>query len=135
MSKVSSLARARKGNTLKAKMRELIDSRPALQNLITQPLPATTAFRLARLVQALNPELEAYEVTRKKLCEQHGTLDTESNTYKFEPAAQAVFAKEMDALLDSEVEIAGEKVRLDFLSQAHLSVVDALNLQWLIAAE
>jgi len=122
-----------KAPVLKATIRELIDSRSALQNLITQPLPATTAFNLARLIQQLNPELQAYESTRLKLCEQYGELDKSRNEYQFKKDAQAAFDREIGDLLVTNTEIAGEKIPLANLSLAKLSAVDALNLQWLIA--
>jgi hypothetical protein len=124
---------AKRGTNLKAQLRELLEARQALQNLMNQPLPATTAFRLSRITLGLNPEFEAYEATRIKLCQQHGKLDETTSKYNFEGGAQEAFNAEMQKLLDSEVPLGGEKLRIELLSAAKLSAMEMLTLQWLIA--
>ena len=135
MSKVRSMEKARqaKGPKLILTLKALLDAKAAIGNLIGQPLPAPVSFRLARLVSALDPELVAFENTRTKLCEQYGTLNTVTNVYDFEPDQDKLFREEYEALVNSEVQLPGEKFQLALLSQAKLSTVDMLKLDWLIS--
>ncbi|MGH9872345.1 MAG: hypothetical protein ACRD9S_07750 [Pyrinomonadaceae bacterium] len=125
-------ARQAKAAKLTLSLQALLDSREAIQSLIGQPLPASVSFRLARLVNAIGPEFEAYETTRKKICEQYGTLNAETSVYDFEPEQQKLFTAAYAELVNSEIQVPGEKFQVALLSAAKLSTVDMLNLDWLI---
>lgn len=131
--KLASIAKQKAKAGLTLKVAELINAKDAIDHLITQTLPAEVSFRLARIVRQLDPVLQDYEATRKQLCERYGKLDAEQNIYQFEGEQREKFQQEFDSLLESEVQIPGERIPLTVLKQVHLSTVDALNLEWLIS--
>lgn len=117
---------------MRVRLGDIINSQPALGRLATERLAARDSFRVGRLIKELQPALETYEATRKKLLEQYGTLDEGASEYKFADGELDKFAAEVKALLDTEIEVVGEELKLASLDGAKLSGIDAFALAWLV---
>ena len=63
------------------KLQTLIESQNALHRLSNAPLPAAVAFRLARLLRVVQPELQTYEEARLKLAASFGELSEDGRQY------------------------------------------------------
>jgi len=127
---------------VKVTIEELLASRGPLQVLLTQPLPARLAFRLTKLAKAVTAELETYEETRKALCERYADKDDDGRPKKIGEGSEERFdipeAKmpELEAehkdLLQSEVTIAGQRIKLNDISGISIAPAHLISLAWLV---
>lgn len=93
---------------------------PILNKLSEARMPATTAFRIHEIINIIQPQIEAFEDTRKKLIERygkHGEDDTlvqnEDGTVDLED--KDGFYGELQELYDTEVEIKMPKLSVSIL--------------------
>lgn len=116
-------------------LRELLDSRPALGFLISQPIPITVALSLRRTVKAINSELETYTETQKALCVKHGVVTETPNggwSTEFKPEEKAAFEQEYQELIAAEITIPGQMIKAEVLAGISITTADLLALSWLI---
>ncbi len=92
------------------KLKTIINAREAAGRLAGQVLPVAVSYRVAKLINALNEELKAYETERVKLCERYGTLNKAEGKYIIDRAEE--FNREHSVLVDISVEINVDKVTL-----------------------
>jgi hypothetical protein len=103
-----------------------------LSKLIAADIPLKSAFKLKGILQAVNDALRTYDEVRleavKKygLKKEDGTLEVDENqNVKFDQEKYADFAKEMEELIATEIDVA--KVSISELGEkVHISV-DELN--------
>ena len=140
-SKIRSIQRAQnqqaaKEATIQVSLAELVNSQSALQSLAGQVMPAPVAFKLSKIIKAVNSELKTCDETRLKLCEQYGTLNEKTNQFEFpSKTKRESLENEYAELVKTEVTIQGERLSLDRLSNLSISAGDILALSWLIEGE
>jgi len=103
-------------------VQEMIDSIPTLRDLSTKPLKSKVAFRVARLLKAVQAESETFETARINLVkmyaakDENGEIKTDENGNTFiEPNEIATFNSELTDLLNNRITINGDKLSLDDL--------------------
>ena len=104
------------------KLSKLIEITPALNALAGLKLPAKTGFRIAKALNAIKPELEAYEAQRIKLLESLGTKTADGTQYAFEDDNAKTFIAQMNALTDEDVAITFATITPDDLGAADVDV-------------
>lgn len=107
---------------MKVKLSEIVNARQALQKMMTKELPIKTAYRLSKLVNAVNDELGNFEDQRKKLVEKYGEKKGEEVVVPKDKAQD--FQKDMQELLDVEVKIDFDPISLSDIGEISLSPVD-----------
>jgi hypothetical protein len=117
---------------VKTKIGNLVNAQMALGQLMNEPLPAQTAFQLARIAKAYEGEMKTYEEARVALCKKYGELNATTNQFDFAPGQREPFDKEMIELFDVEIELPGKKLGFHAISSAKISPRDWLLLEWLI---
>lgn len=110
-------------------LRALVDSAAALQMLAQQHLPAVTAFKLGRIMRAVNPLLENYDQQRTALIRKYGA-EQEDGSVTVAPG-NAEFEKELGALLDVDVTLSFEPLPLSVLEGHVLQPAHLMYLDWL----
>ncbi len=111
---------------------QLINSIEALNYLFAQSFRPSMAFRLKTLAKSVAGEVAKIEKERIRLCDEYGTFDRETNTYKF-GEKEADFQTAFDILFSEECEIAAAQIRVsEFGAGALLSAEILLKLDWLI---
>tara|TARA_Y100000361_G_scaffold17424_1_gene13598 strand:- start:10216 stop:10572 length:357 start_codon:yes stop_codon:yes gene_type:complete len=113
---------------IKTKLANLVNSVEPLSKLMQKPMPSATAFRCAKLLKAVEAELQIYDEQRKKLIEKYGEddkVDPESKNWD-------KFVEEMNGLLAEDVSLSATKVKEENLSKIEISPADIMNLSWLI---
>ena len=113
---------------MKVKVCQLVGSSEPLGRLMSQPMGSVEAFRCAKLVKAVQSELESYEEARKNLIEQHGKngeIKQTSKNFK-------VFVNELEKLMEEEITLDAEKLDSSKLDSIEISPIDILALEWLI---
>ncbi len=99
--------------------------------LVNAKLPAHLAFRLAKLAQAVESNIQTFQKSHRELIDKYVTTDGENKTITAEnlPA----FNEELNGMLAVEVELPGDKLNSEQLAFASISTVDILALQWLFS--
>jgi hypothetical protein len=102
---------------------------PALKELVTVHLPVRASFRVARLARQVEQAAQDVDGARTRLVEQHAKRDAEGRLEaprdeSGEPIQGSVllndpaaFGRELNELLDLEVELAVEPIRLGDLGE------------------
>lgn len=117
---------------MKTTIKQVITSSEALNSLMASKQPVKVAWRIARIVRLLEPELKAYEEARMKVIKQYGEIDGD----KFSVTAENVpaFNDALAALLTEEIDLATEPIRIDDLDGS-ISAQDLVALEWVLTEE
>jgi len=94
---------------------EILDSREPLQILLGKQLPVKVSYALARMAIKLGEEWKAIEEVRKGLVKRYGESDKDNpNKHSVDLAGDKYpkFVKEFEALMNQEVEVVIEKIKL-----------------------
>lgn len=78
---------------------EILEAKTALEILAKKELKTAEAIGLARLIKALNSELEVFFQKQRELCEKYGEFDEKSGSFKpFEESREPFFEKHAELL-------------------------------------
>ena len=121
------------------KLARLVDPNfhSALTKLSTQNLPVRIAFRLKGIVKTTNEEFSKYEEIRNDLLKKHGkknedgSLAIENQNVQFEGNSYMEFAKELQELVNVELDIPTIKVS-ELGENITLSVLELDQLEGLL---
>lgn len=119
---------------MKLTLKQLNDGYQPLQSVAAHEFPAKLAYRLGRIVNACNSEMELYRKTINDLIRKHGEGD-DVQGYRVEQnsEAMAAFNREAEELLETEIEIWGDPIGINELEpHAKLKPSDLAWLDWLI---
>lgn len=110
---------------MKVKLEKIVNGKQSLVNLLNQSLPVKTSYRLGKLVSKVERELKDFEAKRLELVKKHGDpVEGDSNKIQVREGNLEEFTKELNELLDVDVDLNFEPVSLDQLADAKLSAVD-----------
>lgn len=90
---------------MKFKMYEIKNMKEPLIKLIEKEIPVSVAFRITKLVKVIDDYLTEIEQFRVKLINQYGVKNEEKNLIEVPGHKMKDFSKEMNALLNEDVEI------------------------------
>jgi hypothetical protein len=102
--------------TLKAKTSELLALRDeATQLLSKERISFLAKFKITDLHKALVTKLESFEEIRKKVIEKFGALDEKKENYVIPDEKQEEFKKEIQSLLEAEIEFQYEPLDIKLI--------------------
>ena len=121
-------------------LRELLEAQPALQRLSTEKLPVKVAYNVARMMRAVQPEIEDFYKQRNALVKEcgvtrpateaerpmHGDEVTEVPKDKLEE-----FRREIDELASEKITLEREPLKIEGLPE--MTAADLIALGPLIA--
>ena len=118
---------------LAVKLSQIIDAMPAVSVFAQKELSAKAAYRISKLVKKLMSERREFEDARNKAVVKYGhkTMrklpgqEVEREVTEVRPENVAAFNAEIQALLDSEVELEGV-ARIAFADIEHLALSPAV---------
>ena len=102
------------------KLRKLVESINALNQLISTDLPVGLSFKVARNQNKFNKELEEYQAEHRKLLEKHYKEDKENkNQMKAKSEKDAKeFTDTLNKILDTDVSVSLDPIKYsDFEAQ------------------
>jgi len=115
---------------MKVKLETIVSARPKLEKLFSLPLPAKTSYRVMRLMKKITSELKMFEQKRIDLVKKYGEpTENNKNIYNVKPDEILNFQKDMQEVLDVEIEIEFEPLTLDMLGNNAMSASDLLELE------
>ena len=115
------------------KLGELVGSVAALSNLAAEKMKAKQAYRVSRVLREANSHLEAFNSARDNAVEKYGKKNGDGNIeVKQDSKEFNKFNEEMTALLDEDVEMKFDRIKLKEISNLEVTVGDMIALDWLI---
>lgn len=117
---------------MKVKVGQLVDSAEAMRELSASKLPAAVSMRVAMIMRAAQPALDAYQAAYNTLLPQCGEERSDAPG-RYDIKDQARFAKEVGELQAVEVDVPLEqKLSVEKLGSAELTPQTLFSLDWLI---
>lgn len=111
---------------MKTTIKQILNARETLSRLAEKTLPVKQSYRLAKLIKAIDGEINVYDGERIKLCEKCGTLNKEKHIYEFEDEAYKSFETDINVLQSQEVEL---DIKLIDISDLELSAQDIISIE------
>lgn len=116
---------------IKLKIGDLVNSTEALQKLSQKEMKAKLSWQVTRLLKAADKELQEFNETRMNLIKKYGEkdengeliTDDKGNCHILE-ASTIDFSNELNELVDTEVEISANKIRIDDLENIDFTPAD-----------
>lgn len=124
---------------MKLKLGELNIVLESLNKLIDKEIPIKTSYKLSKLTKKLIDEHSIYEENRMKLINKYAEKDADNNIIinKKDNSTTMIgenkinFNKEFTELINIEMELEFEKIKLDDLGEISISPRDLLYLNFL----
>ena len=116
---------------LQVTMNELLNSNEAMRNIATKELPIKISYQISRIINKMESELKIFEDLKRKIFTNYGE-NTKDGQIRIKDENREKFQKEMRILLDTSVEIYGNKIELENFNEIKINAIDLLNLKFLI---
>ena len=121
---------------IKLKINDLLESTEVLQKLAKKELKAKLAWQVGRLLKSAEQEIQDFNETRMNLIKKFGEKDEngelitdENNNCKISADSTSNFSNELTELLDSEVEINANKIKIDDIANIDFSPSEMIQLE------
>ena len=115
------------------KLGELVGSFTALNNLAAEKMKAKQAYRVSRVLMEANSHLEAFNGARDNAVEKYGKKNGDGNIeVKRDSKEFKKFNEEMNALLEENVEMKFDRIKLKEIGNLEVTVGDMIARDWLI---
>lgn len=115
---------------MKITIEQLHSIQVSLGKLLDQDLPIRMAYRMGKLAKTVREELNEFEEARVKLVEKIGEKVEEDGKEKISVPKDKmeVFSQELKSLLDEEVDVDFEPIKISDVEDIKLSAIDMANL-------
>ena len=119
------------------KTRQVIDSVKSLNHILGLSLPAKISFELAVLVNDLQTTIKSYNSVYSENVKKYGTIildaeGKETEEYEFTKENRAKFDKEIDSILDIEVDVKIPEIKKSDFNGQNIVPIFLVELGWLI---
>ena len=122
-------------------MIDLLKSSPILQKIGRQELIGVQAYKIAKVLNIINSELELYDKSRQQLIKEYGQKDQNgqikiiNNQVKIENSKINEFNKKMQDLNHLEIELNISLLNINDLAEIKLTPEQIAQILWLINEE
>ena len=124
---------------IKVKISDLLNSTEALQKLAGTELKAKLAWQVGRILKAAEAEIQSFNETRMDLIRKYGEKDEkgelvtdETGNCKIMEGGILDFSNQLTELGESELEIDGNKIKIDDLDNVNFTPAEMAQLEVLI---
>ena len=114
---------------MKASLKDLWNARATLGKLAGMSFKAKTAYKLMKLIDQVNKEIEPFSKVRQELFLKYGDQDGDRVTIK--PENIEIFSKELEELESQEIELKFT-VNLDEIGEVELSPSELYDLDFML---
>lgn len=118
------------------KLETLINSAEGLKGLSQKKLKAKTAYVIGKILKAADAEMASFNETRMELIKKYGEKDENGELVQDDKGNVRVsqesienFSNELKGLLDTEIEIAGNKIKMDDLGDVEFTPQEMAQLE------
>lgn len=116
-------------------MSTVFSSRPAFQQLVKQSFSAKVAYRLSKIVRKVDQELQDFEKARVALVEKYARDVDEDGNKTVPPENISMFVKEVEELLNLEVDLDIPLIPLSWLEDVQLTTEQMILIEFAIDPE
>lgn len=127
---------------IKIKIGALLNSTEALQKLASKELKARPAWQTSRILKAAEKEIQEFNEARMKLINKFGEKDEagqlitdEAGNCKINPDNISDFNAEFNELVESEIEINGNKININDIEDVDFTPAEMTVLEAFIDFE
>lgn len=118
---------------MKLKNIQIVNAKTALSNLGAERLPIKVAYAVTKNFQKLDAEIRIFENMRLEIFKRFGK-ENDKGMIEVLPERQAEFQKEMNDLLEIEIEVDILSINLKDV-ECKMSALDLLELDWMVVME
>ncbi|MCK9370955.1 hypothetical protein M0R04_13675 [Candidatus Dojkabacteria bacterium] len=112
------------------KLKTILEDLDKLTSLSKIKLPIKVSYWVSRILSKVNSELKSFQEQRNKLIEEYGEQDEKTKQFTVkDPEKLKVFSKEINELLDVEVELDVKKISIKDLGA--ITIEPELLLNWI----
>ena len=118
------------------KISDLLNSTDTLQKLAQKDFKAKLAWSIARLLKEAEKEIQQFNETRMTLIKKYGEKDDtgelvtdEKGNCKIENDCLEEFSNQLNELIETEVEINANKIRMELLEEVDFTPADMAALE------
>lgn len=119
------------------KLKDAVESTDILRQLAGVKLKGRAAFNVAKMLKQLEDELNLFNETRTKLIQQYADKDEDgelkinpdTNEYMFSDENMNKFVEEINGVLNGEIEVNANKLRLEDLEDSDFTPVQMMALE------
>ena len=105
------------------KLYEVVNAVPALNKLGNSEMKLTEAYKLQKLLTAIQVEIDFFNKNQLKIIEENGEIQA-SGDFKIDEGKREIYAKAMDELALTEVEPVFTKMKIAVTENIQLSAND-----------
>ena len=127
---------------IKVKLSDLLNSTETLQELSKKDFKAKLAWSIARLLKAAEVEIQNFNDTRMNLIRKYGEKDEngelisdEGGNCKIEKDKVEVFTNELNELINTEIEINANKIKIELFENTEFTPSEMIVLEPFIEME
>lgn len=121
---------------IKVKLEDLVNATDGLKGLSQKQLKARCAYAVGKILKSADAEIQSFNETRMELIKKYGEKDengelkTEENgNVRIPPEGLNDFSKELRELLDTEVEISANKIKMDDIGEVEFTPAEMAQLE------
>lgn len=121
---------------INVKLEELVNATEGLKGLSQKSLKGRCAYTVGKILKSADAEIQSFNETRMELIKKYGEKDengelkTEENGNVRIPAEQIeAFSKELRELLDTNVEISANKIKMDDIGEVEFTPAEMAQLE------
>jgi hypothetical protein len=121
---------------INVKLEELVNATEGLKGLSQKQLKARCAYAVGKILKSADAEIQSFNETRMELIKKYGEKDekgelkTEENGNVRIPAEQMeAFSRELRELLDTNVEISANKIKMDDIGEVEFTPAEMAQLE------
>src|SRR3990167_11024817 len=111
---------------MKITIGEIANQIENLKELQAIKMPVKVSYKLMRLVNKLQPEMEIYHQKRNELVKEYGT-ENEDKTFSVKQDKLKEFYPELKKLLEIEIDIEWQKIKIEELGDMNIEGKLLLN--------
>lgn len=121
---------------IKVTLETLVNSTEGLKGLSQKQLKARSAYAVGKILKAADAEISSFNETRMELIRKYGEKDEtgelktdENGNVRIEPDDMQNFSNELRELLNTEVEISANKIKLDDIGDVEFTPAEMAQLE------
>lgn len=121
---------------INVKLEDLINATDGLRGLSQKQLKARCAYAVGKILKSADAEIQSFNETRMELIKKYGEKDesgelkTEENgNVRIPPEGMNEFSRELRELLDTEVEISANKIKMDDIGEVEFTPAEMAQLE------
>lgn len=111
---------------MKIKLSKIINSVPAFKLLTAQTTNARTAFKLAKVLNALQSELDVFEQTKNNILVKH-----QNDEQKISDENLEIVKKELLELMEEEIELSIQPVSISDVSTLNITISNMMLMDFI----